>query len=460
MPVERQAQSVSCNLGSLTGGMNASVPENMIAENEAVLLENYMFEQGVLRTRMGYSEPKIDIGEPVNKVWYDQSTDGYMIFGHPPSDEVGANVYYGYAGETPKLIGVLTGQERPMCQRFGNKIIVASGEKLQYYDYENELVTITSSFLSDNCWVRDSRLGTSKRGDDNFHYSSTGDCTSDEAWTENTNMESQAQWYAIGELDGGDIITTLPLAGDLVVFKTNDLGYQISGTVPDLQSSQILSDTHAEDDREAFVVLGQTIVFVTDLGVRSLQTTTTYGNFDTAEIAYKINTLLQASYLKPKIWNMRTNKQLWIRPNEKDKKTFFIYQYDIEAAYKYTFHDDIYDVAETSNGFMLATDNGLCRMNDEYTTDNGNPINSKIVSKMFITPNRVITRYFDIFVEGAENDTNGKIHIQVANRGFDYSLSSKRRIKHFYNSLRAFNVVITSTSPHKINNFCLYGIDE
>ena len=54
MPIERQQQAVSCSLSNLTGGMNASVPENMIAENEAALLENYMFEQGVLRTRDGY----------------------------------------------------------------------------------------------------------------------------------------------------------------------------------------------------------------------------------------------------------------------------------------------------------------------------------------------------------------------------------------------------------------------
>ena len=153
-------------------------------------------------------------------------------------------------------------------------------------------------------------------------------------------------------------------------------------------------------------------------------------------------------------------KQLWIRPNAKDEKTFYIYQYDTGAAYKYTFHDDIHDVAQTDSGIMLATDKGVCRMNDEYTTDNGEPIHSKIISKMYITPNRIITRYFDIFVEGREGDESGKIHVQVADRGFDYSLTTKRRVKHFYNSLRAMQVIVTSTSPHRINNFCLYGIDE
>ena len=265
---------------------------------------------------------------------------------------------------------------------------------------------------------------------------------------------------SLGELDGGDIITTLPLSGDLIVFKTNDLGYQISGTVPDLQSQQILNNTHAQDDRESFALLGNTIVFATDLGIRSLQTTTTYGNFDTTEVAYKINRLLQKECYKPRIWNMLTMKQLWIRPNAKDEKTFYIYQYDTGAAYKYTFHDDIHDVAQTDSGIMLATDNGVCRMNDEYTTDNGEPIHSKIISKTYITPNRIITRYFDIFVEGREGDESGKIHVQVADRGFDYSLTTKRRVKHFYNSLRAMQVIVTSTSPHRINNFCLYGIDE
>ena len=461
MPIERQQQAVSCSLSNLTGGMNASVPENMIAENEAALLENYMFEQGVLRTRDGYSEPLIGVGEPIDKIWYDLSTDGFLLAGKPPADgSEGANIYYAYVGEQPTSLGKLTGRERPMCCRFSDKIIIASGGKLQYYDYKNPLVTVESSFLSDNLWVQDMRLGTSKRGDDNLRYSSTGDCTSAEAWKEDTNMISQAQWYQIGACDGGDIITVLTLAGDLIVFKTNDRGYRISGTVPDLSSDSVLSDTHAEDDREAFALMGGTIVFATDLVLRSLQTTTTYGNFDTAEVAYKINRLLQENCHKPKVWNMLTRRQLWIRPSEADKKTFYIYQYDTGAAYKYVFHDDINDAVETSNGIMLATDKGVCRMNDEYTTDNGEPIHSKIISKMYITPNRIITRYFDIFVEGREGDEDGKIHVQVADRGFDYSLTTKRRIKHFYNSLRAMQVIVTSTSPHRINNFCLYGIDE
>lgn len=459
MPVERQAQGVTCNLGNLTGGMNVSVPDNMIAENEATLLENYMFEQGCLRTRMGYSEPLIDIDEPVDKIWYDQSTGGFMLFGKP-SEKVTANVYYAYANEQPKKIGALTGFERPTCTGFGAKTIVASGGKLQYYDYENDLVTIESSFLSDNCWVQDSRLGTSKRGDDNFHYSSTGDCTSEEAWKEDTNMISQAQWYEVGGLDKGDIITVLPLAGDLIVFKTSDLGYQISGTVPELSSSQILSNTHAVNDREAFTLLGSTIVFITDLGLRSLQTTTTYGNFDNVEMGYKINRLLQTACMNPKIWNMQVNRQLWIRPNSGDKKTFYIYQYDIGVAYKYVFHDDIYDVSESSDGYMLATDKGVCRMNDEYTTDGGEPIDFKIISKMFTTPNRFITRYFDIFVEGRTGDDNAKIHIQVADRGFDYDLNTKRRIKNLHAVLRGFNVIVTSKSPHIIKNLCLYGMEE
>lgn len=461
MPIEREQQSVSCSLSNLTGGMNASVPENMIADNEAVLIKNYMFEQGVLRTRDGYSAPLVDVGEPIDKIWYDLSTEGFFIIGKAPANaEDTANVYYGYIDKEPVKIGKLTGRERPVCHKFADKIIIASGGKLQYYDYQNPLVTIEGSFLSDNLWVQDSRLGTSKRGDDTFHYSSTGDCTSEEAWKEDTNMISQAQWYQIGACDGGDIITVLPLAGDLIVFKTNDRGYRISGTVPELSSDAILSDTHAEDDREAFALMGSTIVFATDLGLRSLQTTTTYGNFDTAEVAYKINRLLQESCNKPKVWNMLTRRQLWIRPNEADKYTFYIYQYDTGAAYKYVFHDEINDAVETSNGIILATNDGLRRMSSEYTKDGDAYFISKITSKMFITPNKIITRYFDIFVENRLGLDGGDIGVQVADRSCLYSLSSKRRIKHFYTSLRALSIEVWSMSPHVIKNFTLYGVDE
>ena len=465
MPIEREQQRVSCSLSNLTGGMNVSVPENMIADNEAVLIENYMFEQGVLRTRDGYSLPLISINDPIEKIWYDLSTEGFLIFTTPASENDTSDVYYGYIANSettlqPEKIGKLAGRERPVCHKFGSKIIIASGGKLQYYDYQNPLVTIESSFLSDNLWVQDSRLGTSKRGDDKFHYSSTGDCTSEEAWKEDTNMISQAQWYRIGAFDGGDIITVLPLAGDLIVFKTNDRGYRISGTVPELSSDAILSNTHAEDDRESFALMGGTIVFATDVGMRSLQTTTTYGNFDTVEVAYKINRLLQEQCYKPKVWNMLTRRQLWIRPNEAQKDIFYIYQWDTGAAYKYVFHDGINDVVETSNGIILATDYGLHRMSSEYSKDGEYYFTSRITSKMFITPNKITTRYFDIFVESRLGYDTGDILVQVADRSFLYSLGSKRRIKHFYASLRALAIELSSTSPHIIKNFNLYGIDE
>ena len=186
MPVEKNANYTALNFSSFTGGMNTAMPPEQIAENEAQYIENYEYDFNRLRTRGGLSAPVITIkNDVISSFYYDRATDSYLIFGE--AGENTAKIYHADINSV-KEIGSLTGKKRPVCCKFGGDIFIASGEKLQVYDYES-LITVESSYLADNVLERFGRLITTHQGDDNLYYSSVGDAKSDEAWTDDSDDE-------------------------------------------------------------------------------------------------------------------------------------------------------------------------------------------------------------------------------------------------------------------------------
>lgn len=461
MPAERQVQPKAYNLGLLTGGMNTALPPSMLGETEAQLIKNYEYDHGRLRTRGGYGQAVIALsGDTIESFFYDKNTGAFIIFGATPATETDfANVYIAYLNGTPTNLGKLTGRERPCCVRFGANIIIASGGKLQYYSFTtNTLTTVDSSLLFDNIFIRDMRLYASQRGDDKIYCSSTGDATSSEAWTEDTNIESQMQWVEVGGLDGGDIITMLPLAGDLIIFKTSGKVYRLSGhSTADFAIDEIGNLSHAEDYQKSFGTVGSTIMFITDVGMRNLATVQEYGNFTTNETCYKINKNISATINKPKLWNLLTKRQAIIMPDSTNAKLVFVYQYDADMAYELEFAENIMDMAETSYGIAIAVGSGIYKWSFDYVKDNAADINAQIISRQFITPGKFITRFFDIFLESSATD--GTLKIRCGPKSFNYSVVDKHRIKNFYSDLRTFEVETNSTAQHLVNNFILYAVE-
>ena len=145
MPIERQEQLTAINFSDYSGGMNVAQPPEQIAENEAELIVNYEYDYNRLRTRGGTSAPLVTLTDTatLESFFYDAATEAYILFGSGTEEEPG-NVYITYLNDEPKLLGTLTGGERPVCCKFDNCIYIASGGKLQYFDYET-LTTITSS---------------------------------------------------------------------------------------------------------------------------------------------------------------------------------------------------------------------------------------------------------------------------------------------------------------------------
>lgn len=441
------------NFSDFSGGMNTAQPPEQIADNEAELIMNYEYDYNRLRTRGGTSAPLVSVDDSIKSFYYDAATEAYLLFG-AGTDKVKGNIYLAYIGEPATLVGQLTGSERPVCCKFDGCIYIASGDKLQYFDYD-QLFTVESSKLCDNVFERFGRLVTTHRGDDNLYYSATGDAKSKDAWTDVSNDDSSSKWLEVGYKDDGDIITCKPMANDLLVFKTNGRIYSVSGEYPAWNVSQVGEKSYAEDIQKSIEIVGDSVAFITRNGIRSVDTVQTYGNFTMNEIGYKFNKSLTANISNPMCWNAVSKRQLIIRPSSSNKKLLFIYQYNMMAGYELEFPFDIDDMAETSNGIIILSGNALYRWSFEYSTDNGQPIKTKLVTRRLTTAVAFYTRKYDIQIEG---DVSGVVNLTAGKQSWKHLLKKPRRLKYLYDTLNSLQLTLSSESQHTITTIVLYTV--
>ena len=453
MPIEREQQMTAYNFSDFSGGMNTAQPPEQIADNEAELIMNYEYDYNRLRTRGGTSASLVSVDDSIKSFYYDAATEAYLLFG-AGTDKVKGNIYLAYIGEPATLVGQLTGNERPVCCKFDGCIYIASGDKLQYFDYE-QLFTVESSKLCDNVFERLGRLVTTHRGDDNLYYSATGDAKSKDAWTDVSNDDSSSKWLEVGYKDDGDIITCKPMANDLLVFKTNGRIYSVSGEYPAWNVSQVGEKSYAEDIQKSIEIVGDSVAFITRNGIRSVDTVQTYGNFTMNEIGYKFNKSLTANISNPMCWNAVSKRQLIIRPSSSNKKLLFIYQYNMMAGYELEFPFDIDDMAETSNGIIILSGNALYRWSFEYATDNGQPIKTKLVTRRLTTAVAFYTRKYDIQIEG---DVSGVVNLTAGKQSWKHLLKKPRRLKYLYDTLNSLQLTLSSESQHTITTIVLYTV--
>lgn len=453
MPIEREQQLAAYNFSDCTGGMNTAQPPEQIADNEAELILNYEYDYNRLKTRGGMSSPVVNVNDTITSFYYDTVTEAYLLFG-AGTDKIKGNIYLAYIGEPATLVGQLTGNERPVCCKFDNCIYIASGDKLQYFDYET-IKTVEGSKLCDNVFERFGRLVVTHRGDDNLYYSATGDAKSEDAWKEDSNVDSSSKWLEVGYKDDGDIITCKPMANDLLVFKTNGRIYSVSGEYPAWNVSQVGEKSYAEDIQKSIEIVGDSVAFITRNGIRSVDTVQTYGNFTMNEIGYKFNKSLTAQIHKPICWNIIGKRQLIIRPDSADKKVLFVYQYNMQAGYKLEFPFDIEDMAETSNGVIVLSNNSLYRWSFEYSTDNGQPIKTKLVTRRLTTAVAFYTRKYDIQIEG---DASGVVNLTAGKQSWKHLLKKPRRLKYLYDTLNSLQLTLSSESQHTITTIVLYTV--
>ena len=162
----------------LSGGINVAVPPDQIAENEMVDCENFIYEKDSYRLcgRGGLAEIST-FSDNIRALHYDIDTNQVFAFLE------NRDCYVLILGDTETqrtYLDKVTGEGKPKCCKFKDKLFVASGEHLQFYDYsadKNWLQTVTDAPVCDNLFYRWGRLMVTMTGSDRITYSAVGDAT-------------------------------------------------------------------------------------------------------------------------------------------------------------------------------------------------------------------------------------------------------------------------------------------
>jgi hypothetical protein len=437
-----------------TGGINSSVAPQLLSPNEYLQIKNFEYSKNQLVTRGGLSEPLSTYDDDIKAVFYDESTNMFLVVLENKS------VYVDDLAEEPVLAGELTGNLHPHFCRFDGKIFIASGGKLQYYDYtEEELITVAASRLCDFVFERFGRLVITHSGDDNLYYSAVGD-PYETGWTENSNDDSSAKFVEIGYKDDGDILSVLPISGDIAIFKSNGRIYSLSGEFPNW-TVQMIGDHSDVITAEGISNLGSTVAFMTTSGLKSLEAVQVYGNFTVnTEFARKFNkSLVSGTVYNPRVFNIYRKRQLLIQPDissDNGKKKLYCFQYDIGACVLFEFGEPVTDMVDTQDDVIIASGANLYRWSRESVTDNGTPIDQLIETREFASSRRLFTRMIDVGIKGTYLSP---VYFRWADKKLRYLLGDRRNEKYVFSVCRQDTLKI-ETQANVVIDFIKFYVTE
>lgn len=361
---------------NLSGGVNLSMPANLIADNEMQLCENMEYDlANNLKTRGGLSDPLLTFSANILGVFYDYEMNSYIVF--LTNQEIyTCNLY------TKTLVGSLTGTRKPVCVKYGGKVLIASGDKLQSYDYSS-LTTISDSPICDIVFERHGRVIVTKVGTDNLVYSGMGD---ERNWTDDPDSDSSSKFIEVGYKDGGGIVAIANFANDIMVFKSNGKVYQLSNEYPDWAIYEIAKSSDCEN-QYALTNLGNEVVYMSKRGLSTLSAVSEYGNIQVGLIGDKFNKAFIDNIVNPVFWLIKRKQQLIIKSNS-TKNELWVYHYKSTNATKFTFSINIVDVVESPTEFVIASGASLYLWDDTYEMDIDNYIQTKLKPKKILFPYR------------------------------------------------------------------------
>ena len=437
--------------GDLSGGINVMHPGDLIAPNEMQECQNFYFlgYNRTLTPRGGLSAPRVTFPSDVMGTYYDIDSNTYLAF------LTDGSIYrVPSLTEEAEKVGALTGIKRPLCAKFKDVIWIASGDRLQSYDFsaQNRVKTIDNGPVCDLIFQRGARLCAVMTGSDRVMLSGVGDGTQ---WNTDDNDISTGAWVDVGYGDSGDIIAAVPLATDMLLIKNNGMIYQLAGD-KDVRSwaiYRVATNTDAVG-RACAEAVGNDVVFVSRQGMKTMRTTMDYGNIAQGDIGEKWNALVTDRLYEPAMFHLRRRKLLLIRPTDKHE-LLVAYNYAVGAATTLLFPVPITSVEETIEGLVVASGSALYELDRKELSDNGTPIPFRMRLKDLVSTEKIIVRSVDTDMKATQA---GDAHVAIDNMNITVPTNTRRKVRCNHSSPR-IETLIHGTSPFELKHIALEVAD-
>lgn len=439
-------QSSVVAFANLIGGINISQVGEQIGENEMQACENFVYGKDSKRLvgRGGISTtPTKTFGFYIKDMYFDIDVKLMMVFLVNGEIRIIEN-------NADRYLGQLSGNDLPICCKFQNKLWIASGGHLQYYDYgeSKSLFTVSESPICNIVFQRMARLAVVKTGSDIITYSAIGDGTK---WEHNDNDDSTAQFLEIGYGDSGDIVSVVPLATDLIILKSNGLVYQFSGdkatntwTVNNIGSLADIVGINTATN------IGNNVVFISNRGLKSIATTMDYGNIATSDIGDKFNGLITNKLFEPRVFHLKRHSTILIRPT--NNWSFFVaFNYLLNAATVLRFGIPISSVVETADGVFVASKNGLFKWANEFVNDSGVSIKYLLKPRDIIGADELLVKYIDTKFS---SDRSGEAVVKTDKLSVKTPTNARKKIKCNHSTAK-ISLEVTSDTRFELDHIAI-----
>ena len=354
------------------GGLNLSVPSESMSKNELKEALNVEFSHltGAMRVRgglvwSGRFNDEIDCVVPV------RGRRGFLA-----RRKGTRQLYYFKWNNIWPVTGQLTGTGELSEAAWGEpgEVLIASGGKLQLFSDVIMPARITTLENSpDNCrlvFVRNGRVGVIS-GDNTIHFSAVGDCTQ---WENDPSDESTGQYLDIGYKDAMSINALIPLSRDLIIFKSppneTDKGtiWRLTGDFPEWQVLEVAHNTGTFSNKSVQAV-GNDVFYVTNSGLATLSSVTSYGEIQTSwpdrKVSSALTPLIEDS---ARLWDVPVKQQLWLLPSERERE-IWVLDYSRGIWTKFLFPEIPIYAAGIDERLYLFIGRDIYEVNEYYTQD-------------------------------------------------------------------------------------------
>lgn len=395
-----------------TGGLNTTNAAETIDITELSTCVNLELNGNQLMTVSGTKAVTItgtDSGDiesmhlRFTSFFYDRINDKLVVCANAYDNndvQTGKKIYVvNTDGSGFKALGPLTGTIMPSFAQWEDGVLIASGGKMQYYN-GTAVVTLTES--PEHCngvFTKNGRVIT--YFGDEVHYSKIGDETS---WAEDSNDDSSAKWLQIGYKDGGHIVSAVNLSQDLLIFKSNDTAYHVSGQYPDWTVREISRNVDCKGWRSSVALTNAAIVLGKSM-VQAVTTTDDYGEMRATNISTKIEKDILKLPDNVKMRYVAPKNQVWFITGE---KKFLFFDVSHQSYYHRAYNTPAVDVCYKGDKIFVLKSDAICFLdNDPAMRDAGNQLQWTFTGKTLVANNdylikRVkadITPYFQTYTD-------------------------------------------------------------
>lgn len=360
-----------------SGGLNTTTNVDGIAENQLSLAVNVEVDHATGRLKTVSGTTDLLMFPNIVAAAYDEINRKLLLI----TNDLTVYAVDGDTGAISDALGKLSGNMYPVTTSWENGLLLAAGDKLQYFN-GTTLETIEDSPAATGVYIRAGRVLVTD--DNNVRYSGVGDETN---WTEDTNDDSSSKFVEAGYKDGGKLVGMINLSTDVLLIKNNRRVYRLSGEFPQWTINEVSRNVEVSG-RLGFCAVADSVFILGRNAVQNLQTTNAYGDVKPQNVATLITSEIQKLPPNAMLRYLPPLNQVWAISG----KTVLMLDLVTMAWYKREFNSPVVDVISVGDAVLIIRPDRVSKLDSSTFYDVGLPLQWKWQAQRLVSQHEYLLK--------------------------------------------------------------------